>query len=218
VAASARLHPFGTCIETARDRTARKGSAAQHTRIWWCGAPGTRNAKGVTCLIPSPWSRSPTALPCSVRPSRYHQGARGVCYFVSIGSRAPARLLARVFDEHTALDVAASPVCVPVARAFPVGDEVCLVTWRGCSCDFVGPERRTPNLVGAFQRCVVKVARELGSVRLLVHHHREPCRLPAPVPRLGLTVHEFVSREHWFVEDVVMEVSRSGPPALTTVS
>lgn len=144
-----------------------------------------------------------------------------MCYFVSIGARASARLLAQAFDEHADLDVAASPSCAPVARAFPVDDEVCLVTWHGCSCDLIAPRKpltasvdsRTTKLVAAFQRSVIRVAKQLGSVRLLVHRHGEPCRLPAPSARLALTVHDFVSREHWFVEDVVMEVRGSEPSA-----
>jgi hypothetical protein len=123
----------------------------------------------------------------------------------------------RVFDEQD-LDVAASPVCAAVARAFPVEDEVCLVTWRGCSCDLVGPSKRMPKLVANFRRSVIRVAGELGSVRLLVHRHRDPCLLPAAGGRLRLTVHEFVSREHWFVEDVVMEISAGGASSLPVIS
>ncbi len=149
-----------------------------------------------------------------------------MCYFVSIGASAPARLLAEAFDGQAELDIVASPVCAPLARAFPVEDEVCLVTWRGCSCDLVAPSQRPTSavdsrptrLAAAFQRAVVSVARRLGSVRLLVHRHREPRRLPAPGARLVLTVHEFISREHWFVEDVVIEISgseSSSPPAFS---
>ena len=141
-----------------------------------------------------------------------------MCYFVAVGARAPARLLVRVFDEQAELDVSVSPVCAPVARAFPVEDEVCSVTWRGCSCDLVGPSKRMPELVANFRRSVVRVAGQLGSVRLLVHRHREPCLLPAAGARLRLTVQEFVSREHWFVEDVVMEVSVSGASSLPMIS
>jgi hypothetical protein len=129
-----------------------------------------------------------------------------VCYFVSVGAEAPARLWTRAFAEQAELDVATSPICAAVASAFPAGDEVRLVTWRGCSCDLVGPKRRAPKLVAAFQASVVSVARELGSVRLIVHRHRRPCQLPAPAARVALTVHEFVSLENWFVEDVVMEI------------
>jgi hypothetical protein len=48
---------------------------------------------------------------------------------------------------------------------------------------------------------------------LLVHRVRQP-RLPAPASRLSLTIEQFLQREHWFIEDVVMEVCRdkSFPP------
>lgn len=134
-------------------------------------------------------------------------------------------LLAEVFDEHAALDVAASPACAPIARAFPVGDQVCLVTWRGCSCDLLAPRRRSlavgspsTKLTSAFQGAVVGVARLLGSVRLLVHRHRDPCPLPAPGVRLALTAHEFRNREHWFVENVVMEISSGEASSLLVLS
>jgi hypothetical protein len=141
-----------------------------------------------------------------------------VCYFVSVGARAPARLLTQVFDEQAELDVVPVPTCAPLARAFPAEDQVCLVTSCGCSCDFVGPhKRRTPaesaKLIAAFRRSVIRVVGQVGSVRLLVHRIRQP-RLPAPALRLALTVEEFLQREHWFIEDVVMEVCRdkSFPP------
>lgn len=140
-----------------------------------------------------------------------------MCYFVSIGARAPARLCAEAFDEQADFDVAASPLSGPIAKAFPVDDEVCLVTWRGCSCDLLGPSERTTAVVGslatAFQRAVVRIASRLGSVRLLVHRHRERC-LPAPSGvHLTLTLHEFMTREHWFVEGAVMEISESRRPS-----
>ncbi len=137
-----------------------------------------------------------------------------MCYFVSIGAKAPVCVLAEVFDAQADLDVAASPAGAPIARAFPVDDHVCLVTSRGCSCDLLAPSNR-PSAVGsrstrltaAFQGAVLRVARQLGSIRLLVHRHRDPGRLPAPGMHLTLTAHEFMNREHWFVEDVVMEIA-----------
>ena len=148
-----------------------------------------------------------------------------MCYFVSIGARAPVHLLAEVFDEHAGLDVAASPACAPIARAFPVDDQVCLVTRRGCSCDLLAPSKRpsaagsrSTKLTAAFQGAVVSVARQLGSVRLLVHRHRDPCRLPAPGLRLTLTALEFINREHWFVEDMVMEMSDREGSSLRVLS
>jgi hypothetical protein len=141
-----------------------------------------------------------------------------VCYFVSVGARAPARLMTQVFDEQAELDVAPLPSGAPIARAFPAEDQVCLVTSCGCSCDFVGPHKRrtsaeSAKLMAAFRRSVVRVVGQVGSVRLLVHRVRH-ARLPAPTSRLSLTIEEFLQREHWFIEDVVMEVCRdkSFPP------
>jgi hypothetical protein len=142
-----------------------------------------------------------------------------VCYFVSAGARAPARLMTQVFDEQAELDVTLLPSCAPVARVFPAEDQVCLVTSCGCSCDFVGPHKRRPSaesakLIAAFRRSVVRVAGQLGSVRLLVHRGRHPRQLPAPASILSLTVEEFLQRDRWFIEDVVMEVrpDESFPP------
>lgn len=142
-----------------------------------------------------------------------------MCYFVSVGVRAPARLMTEVFDEQAELDVAPLPSGAPLARVFPAEDLVCLVTSSGCSCDFVGPHKRrtsaeSAKLIAAFRRSVVRVVGKVGSVRLLVHRTRGP-RLPAPASRLSLTVEEFVQRERWFIEDVVMEVCRDeSPPPL----
>ena len=135
-----------------------------------------------------------------------------MCYFVSLGARAPARLMTQVFDEQAQLDVAPLPTCAPLARAFPAEDQVCLVTSCGCSCDFVGAHKRrrpveSAKLIAAFRRSVVRMVVQVGSVRLLVHRIRHP-RLPAPASRLSLTVDEFLQREHWFIEDVVVEVCR----------
>lgn len=138
-----------------------------------------------------------------------------MCYFVSIGAKAPAHLLAQSFDEHADFDVAASTSCASVARAFPADDEVCLVTWHGCSCDLVAPRKRINLAVEsraskpfvAFRRAVLSVARQFGGVRLLVHRHGETCRLPAPAARVTLTIGDFLSREHWFVEDMVMDIA-----------
>jgi hypothetical protein len=140
-----------------------------------------------------------------------------VCYFVSIGAKAPGRLLAEAFDEQAGLDVVALPVCAPVAKAFPADDEVCLVTWRGCSCDLLGPGKRPASAVDsgatrlatAFKSAVVRVATQLGSVRLLVHRHREPSDLLLPRgPQLTLATHELMTREAWFTEERVMEIHR----------
>ena len=148
-----------------------------------------------------------------------------MCYFVSVGAKAPARLLAEAFDEHAALEVAVSPVCAPVTSAFPADDQVCLVTWRGCSCDLIRPAKdawaRSPGsnkLTAAFQAGVVRVATHLGSVRLLVQRHRPPYRLPAPSPRLALTLHEFVSGESWLAEDVLLDISAGGSSSLVASS
>lgn len=132
-----------------------------------------------------------------------------MCYFVSVGVRAPARLLTQVFNEETEFDIAVAPVCSAVQRAFPAEDEVCLVTWRGCSCDLVESRKRpgSTKLLAAFQTSVIGLVRRLGDVRLLVHSHREPCLMPVPVAGLPLTVYDFLTQESWFVEDVVMEIS-----------
>jgi hypothetical protein len=137
-----------------------------------------------------------------------------VCYFVSVGAKAPAHRLAWVFEERADLEVFASPV----VSAFPDEDAVRMVTWRGCSCDLVLPSQRATKLLAAFRSCIVSVARELGSVRMMVHRHRGPCQLPAPGPRRTLTVDEFLSDRGWFVEDVVLEVARvetSSQPAFS---
>lgn len=134
-----------------------------------------------------------------------------MCYFVSIGARAPACLFAQVFDERAELDVAISRGCTPVASAFPVGDEVCLVTWRGCSCDLVAPGNRATELVAAFQRSVVELVRRFGSLRMLVHRDREPSPSWAPGPPLPLSVRQFMGHEGGYVEDVVMEISANEP-------
>jgi hypothetical protein len=140
-----------------------------------------------------------------------------VCYFVSVGAKAPGRLLAEVFDEEAALEVAISPVWAPVPSAFPADDQVCLVTWRGCSCDLIRPAEgasavglRSTKLTAAFQAGVVSLVSQLGGVRLLVQRHRPRCLLPAPTARLALTIHEFVSRESWLVEDVLLDISGGG--------
>lgn len=138
-----------------------------------------------------------------------------MCYFVSVGAKAPAYRLAKSFDERADFDVAASTFCASVARAFPADDEVCLVTWHGCSCDLVAPRKQINLAVDsrarkpfvAFRHAVLSVARQFGGVRLLVHRHREPCLLPAPAARVTLTVRDFLSREHWFVEDIIMDIA-----------
>ncbi|MEO6602248.1 MAG: hypothetical protein ABIQ16_20370 [Polyangiaceae bacterium] len=65
--------------------------------------------------------------------------------------------------------------------------------------------------LAAFQDSIVGIARELGSVRLLVHRHwrksSKQSQLPAPSAPVELTVGEFLTRQHWFIEDLVMEVS-----------
>lgn len=144
-----------------------------------------------------------------------------MCYFVSAGARAPAHLMTQVFDEQAELEVTLLPSCAPLARAFPAEDQVCLVTCCGCSCDFLGAHKRrtsaeSAKLMAAFRRSVVRIAGQLGSVRLLVHRERHRRRLSAPASILSLTVDEFLQRDHWFVEDVVMEVRRDKSfPALS---
>lgn len=134
-----------------------------------------------------------------------------MCYFVSIGARAPAHLLVQVFDEWAELDVAIASVRTPVASAFPVDDEVCLVTRRGCSCDLVAPGKRATELVAAFQRSVVELARRFGSLRMLVHRDREPSPSRVPGPPLSLSVRQFMGHDGRYVEDVVMEISANEP-------
>jgi hypothetical protein len=138
---------------------------------------------------------------------------QGVCYFVSIGARAPGHLLAQVFDEWADLDVSVSPANAAIARAFPIEDEVRLVTRRGCSCDLVGANERTTKTVAAFRSSLVRVVEQFGSVRLLVRRQLEPCRLPASPARVAFTVHDFIRRKHWFLEDVVLDISGREPPS-----
>jgi hypothetical protein len=148
-----------------------------------------------------------------------------VCYFVSVGATAPTRLLAQVFDQQAELDVAAPQACAFIARAFPADDRVCLVTWRGCSCDLIAPNKRSTAalsnaaaLQAAFQRSVLRLVRQLGSVRLLVHRHRQPCQLAVPGASLALTVEEFLGRERWFVEDVIMDIRERRLPTRAIAS
>ncbi len=141
-----------------------------------------------------------------------------MCYFVTIGASVPGRRLVQVFDEEAGLDVGALPVCGSVAKAFPRDDQVRMVTWRGCSCDLVGPtagdassQPQAKKLRATFRSCVARMARELGGVRLLVHRHGgdwgRPCELAACGSRRPLTVRELLSSEHWLIEDVLVEVT-----------
>jgi hypothetical protein len=128
------------------------------------------------------------------------------------------RLIAQMFDEQAALDVGVLPVCAAVAKAFPHDDEVCLVTWRGCSCDLVGPVpgqtsrvARAQELRAPFRSSVARISRELGSVRLLVHRHgglpRDPCH-PVVLGSQGpLTIRELMGRSNWLIEDVLLEIT-----------
>lgn len=63
MAVAARLHLFGTCIETARDRSGEKvAQRLKHAPISWADALGTGNAESAACPIPLPCSRNPIAL------------------------------------------------------------------------------------------------------------------------------------------------------------
>lgn len=149
-----------------------------------------------------------------------------MCYFIAVGAKAPRRVLAQVFEEHGELELGAVAVCSEVASTFPSSDEVGLVTWRGCSCDLLGravqlSKTNTGALTLAFQRGVMALARELGSVRLIVHRHAgrpsAQCRKPAPRASFRLEVHELLKCERWFIEDVLIEVQgRSNAPILVS--
>lgn len=146
-----------------------------------------------------------------------------MCYFVAVGAAAPAWAIARVFEELADLDRRATAICPHVASSFPSGDQVRVITAHGCSCDLLDPgtSRVQPNpharrLTQRFQRGIVALARDAGSVRLLVHRHAgQPssrCRVPDPRACIRLEVHELMSVRPWYVENVLMEV-RGRPPA-----
>jgi hypothetical protein len=145
-----------------------------------------------------------------------------VCYFVAIGAKAPRWVLAQVFEEHPELDVGKVAVCSQVEPVFPGSDEVILVTRRGCSCDLLGPAAQssaskatTQPLALAFQQGLITLAREVGSVRLIVHRHAgrpgTHCCYPHPGARISLEMAELMKRERWFVEDVLIEVQARSP-------
>ena len=106
---------------------------------------------------------------------------------------------------------------------------MCLVTSRGCSCDLLCGTGTSPpanfhaRQIGlAFQQGIIAIAREVGSVRLLVHRHAGPptsrCRIPHPRARFSLDIHEVTTCKPWFVEDVLMEVHRQSSSAHLQVS
>ncbi len=136
-----------------------------------------------------------------------------MCYFVTVGARTSAQLLAEHFERESELEIDVCRLPAGDTSVFPEGDEVCLVTRYGCSCDLVGKSARTKNVAAAFERSVAQIARRFGGMRIVIRRHRDLGRRPAGAVRL--TAAEMLGRRDAFIEDVLLDITgdETGTPS-----
>lgn len=124
-----------------------------------------------------------------------------MCYFATVGANASLRRLREHFDPEGELELELLPS--PVTSCFPASDAVFLITRHGCSCDLLGRRESARAVAEAFERSLVRLARKLGSVRVVVRHQRESS---PPATTFRLSIREFVQRRGRFAENVVVEL------------